>query len=312
MWPDHYWLCGGQRLDREKPEGIKLSICLCRGPASLGRRCFLATAVSATALSTVGLSAFGLSAFGLSAFGQTTPASAGPANAALLEDLVAANRILYDQGVVDGFGHVSVRPDKDPNRYVLSRRMAPALVTRDDIIEYDLDSTPVDANGRNSYLERFIHGEPYKVRPDVMAIVHSHSPAVIPFADTTVPLRAMNHIAGFLGTGAPLFEIRKIAGPASDMLIRNPGLGHALAASMGKHSILLMRGHGSVAAAQSIRHVVFRAVYTEVNARVQADAMKLGTPTFLNVEEAAAAAKTNDGLVERPWALWKQRAMGKV
>ena len=274
-----------------------MSICLCRGPASLGRRGFLATAIAAAALP---------------AFGQTPPASAGPADAALLDDLVAANRILYDQGVVDGFGHVSVRHDKDPTRYLLSRSMAPALVTRDDIIEYDLDSSPVDANGRTSYLERFIHGEIYKVRPDVIAIVHSHSPAVLPFADTTVTLKPMNHIAGFLGTGAPVFEIRDTAGPASDMLIRNPGLGHALAASMGKHSILLMRGHGSVAAAQSIRHVVFRAVYTEVNARVQSEAMKLGTPTFLNAEEAAAAAKTNDGLVDRPWALWKQRAMGKV
>ena len=276
-----------------------MSMCLCCGPASLGRRGFLATAVSAAAWSST-------------AFGQTPPASAGPAKAELLEDLVAANRILYDQGVVDGFGHVSVRHDKDPNRYLLSRSMAPALVTRDDIMEYDLESAPVDAQGRTSYLERFIHGELYKARPDVIAIVHSHSPAVLPFADTTVALKPMNHIAGFLGTGAPVFEIRETAGPASDMLIRNPTLGHALAASMGKHSILLMRGHGSVAAAQSIRHVVFRAIYTEVNARVQAEAMKLGTPTFLNAEEAAAAAKTNDGLVDRPWALWKQRAMGKA
>ena len=284
-----------------------MSMCLCCGPASRGRRGFLATAIWATAVSAAAV--FGT---GVAAFAQTPPASAGPADVALLDDLVAANRILYDQGVVDGFGHVSVRHQKDPNRYWLSRSMAPALVTRDDIIEYDLDSTPVDANGRTSYLERFIHGELYKARPDVIAIVHSHSPAVLPFADTAVPLKPMNHIAGFLGTGAPVFEIRETAGPASDMLIRNPALGHALAASMGNHSILLMRGHGSVAVAQSIRHVVFRAVYTEVNARVQAEAMKLGTPTFLNAEEAAAAARTNDGLVDRPWALWKQRAMGKA
>jgi ribulose-5-phosphate 4-epimerase/fuculose-1-phosphate aldolase len=279
-----------------------MSMCLCCGPAALGRRGFLATALSAS----VAVGA------GPAAFGQTAPASAGPADTGLLDDLVAANRILYDQGVVDGFGHVSVRHNKNPDRYLLSRSMAPALVTRDDILEYDLDSVPVDAQGRTSYLERFIHGELYKVRPDVIAIVHSHSPAVLPFADTKVPLMPMNHIAGFLGPGAPVFEIRETAGPASDMLIRNPGLGHALAASMGQHSVLLMRGHGSVAAAQSIRHVVFRAVYTEVNARVQSEAMKLGTPTFLSAEEAAAAAKTNDGLVDRPWALWKQRAMGKA
>lgn len=275
-----------------------MSICFCCGPKSMGRRGLLATAIAAAALPA-------------RAQNQPAPASAGPADSALLDDLVAANRILYDQGVVDGFGHVSVRHDKDPSRYLLSRSMAPALVTREDILEYDLDSNPVDAKGRTSYLERFIHGELFKARPDVIAIVHSHSPAVIPFADTAVPLKPMNHIAGFLGTGAPVFEIRDTAGPASDMLIRNPSLGHALAAVMGNHSVALMRGHGSVAAAQSVRHVVFRAIYTEVNARMQADAMRLGTPTFLSPEEAAAAAKTNDGLVERPWALWKQRAMGK-
>jgi HCOMODA/2-hydroxy-3-carboxy-muconic semialdehyde decarboxylase len=173
-----------------------MSICACCGPARFGRRGFLAAAVSVAAAP---------------ALAQTVPASAGPANAALLDDLVAANRILYDQGVVDGFGHVSVRHDKNPDRYLLSRSMAPALVTRDDILEYDLDSTPVDPHGRTSYLERFIHGELYKARPDVIAVVHSHSPAVLPFADTGVPLRPMNHIAGFLGSGVPVFEIRDTA-----------------------------------------------------------------------------------------------------
>jgi HCOMODA/2-hydroxy-3-carboxy-muconic semialdehyde decarboxylase len=269
-----------------------MSICLCC-QAVLGRRGLLAAALSAAAAPAL-----------------AQPVSAGPADSTLLDDIVAANRILYDQGVVDGFGHVSVRHDKDPNRYLLARSMAPALVTRDDIIEYDLDSNPVNANGRTSYLERFIHGEIFKVRPDVVAIVHSHSPAVIPFADTGVALRPMNHIAGFLGAGVPVFEIRDTAGEATDMLIRNAGLGRALSATLGDHPVALMRGHGSVAVGQGIRHVVFRAVYTEVNARMQADAMKIGTPVFLSPQEAAAAAKTNDGLVDRPWSLWKQRAMG--
>jgi HCOMODA/2-hydroxy-3-carboxy-muconic semialdehyde decarboxylase len=232
-----------------------------------------------------------------------------PVNAGLIDDLVAANRILYDQGVVDGFGHVSARHDKDPNRYLLSRSMAPALVTADDIMEYDLDSNPADAKGRTSYLERFIHGEIYKARPDVMAIVHSHSPAVLPFADTSVKLRPMNHIAGFLGSGPPVFEIRATAGLDSDMLIRNAELGRALAKALGGNQVALMRGHGSVAAAQSVRHVVFRAIYTEVNARTEIQAMALGKPTFLNEKEAASAMKTNDGLVDRPWDLWKQKAM---
>jgi HCOMODA/2-hydroxy-3-carboxy-muconic semialdehyde decarboxylase len=229
----------------------------------------------------------------------------------LIDDLVAANRILYDQGVVDGFGHVSARHDKDPNRYLLSRSMAPALVTDDDIMEFDLDSTPIDQRGRAVYLERFIHGEIYKARPDVLSVVHSHSPAVLPYANTKVPLRPMNHISGFLGGGVPVFEIRDVAGPASDMLIRSAALGRALAVALGPRPVALMRGHGSVAAAQSVRHVVFRAVYTEVNARMESEALRLGEPTFLNDGEAAAAMKTNDALVDRPWDLWKRRVTGK-
>jgi HCOMODA/2-hydroxy-3-carboxy-muconic semialdehyde decarboxylase len=189
--------------------------------------------------------------------------------------------------------------------------MAPALVTAADIMEFDLDSNPVDARGRTPYLERFIHGEIYKVRPDVMAIVHSHSPAVLPFADTNMKLKPMNHIAGFLGAGPPVFEIRATAGPESDMLVRNNVLGRALAITLGPNSVALMRGHGSVAAAQSVKHVVFRAVYTEVNARTEIQALAIGNPMFLSEKEAAAAMKTNDGLVERPWALWKQRVMPK-
>jgi len=264
----------------------------------LGRRGFLAA--SAAFLATSG-----------TARAQTAPPTAGPADPAAIEDLVAANRILFDQGVVDGFGHVSVRHDKDPNRYMLARSMAPALVTADDILEYDLDSVPVDPRGRISYLERFIHGEIYKIRPDVKAIVHSHSPGVLPFADTKVKLMPMNHIASFLGEDTPVFEIRDTAGPASDMLIRNAALGHALAAALGPNSVALMRGHGSVTAAQSLHHVVFRAIYTEVNARVQSEALKLGQPTYLNAEEAAAATVTNNALVDRPWELWKRRVSGK-
>ncbi len=233
------------------------------------------------------------------------------ADPALIDDIVTANRILYDQGVVDGFGHVSARHDKDPKRYLLSRSMAPALVTAADIMEFDLDSNPIDARDRSPYLERFIHGEIYKVRPDVMAIVHSHSPAVLPFADTGVKLMPMNHIAGFLGSGPPVFEIREAAGPDSDMLVRNNAIGQALAKTLGQQSVALMRGHGSVAAAQSVKHVVFRAIYTEVNARTEIQALAIGKPDFLNEREAAAAIRTNDGLVDRPWALWKQRVMPK-
>ena len=256
-----------------------------------------------------GLLAAALAGLALPRAARAAPSSAGPADPARIAELVAANHILFDQGVVDGFGHISVRHDKDPNRYLLARSMAPALVTADDVIEYDLDSEPVDARGRSSYLERFIHGEIYKLRPDVQAVVHSHSPAVIPFADTNIPLKPMNHIASFLGAGAPVFEIRGTAGAASDMLVRNQALGHALANTLGRHAVALMRGHGSVAVGPTIRHVVFRAIYTEVNARVEAESLAMGgKPNFLNPQEAAAAAKTNDALVNRPWELWKQHA----
>jgi ribulose-5-phosphate 4-epimerase/fuculose-1-phosphate aldolase len=260
-----------------------------------GRRALLASALAVTAFPS---------------WAQTPPDPALP-DPALIDDIVAANRILYDQGVVDGFGHISARHDKDPNRYLLSRSMAPALVTAGDIMEFDLDSNPVDARGRIPYLERFIHGEIYKVRPDVMAVVHSHSPAVLPFADTNIALLPMNHIAGFLGAGPPVFEIRSVAGAESDMLVRSNEIGKALARTLGPNSIALMRGHGSVAAAQSVKHVVFRAIYTEVNARTEAEALKIGKPTFLNEKEAAAAMKTNDALVGRPWDLWKQRVAQK-
>ena len=130
-----------------------------------------------------------------------TPATAGPVDPALIEDLVAANRILVDQGVLDGYGHVSVRHPADPQRYLMSRSLAPELVTAADVMEYDLDSAPVDARGRTTYLERFIHGEIYRARPDVKAVVHSHSPSVIPFGVGTVPLRPLYHMSAFLGGG---------------------------------------------------------------------------------------------------------------
>jgi Class II Aldolase and Adducin N-terminal domain len=126
---------------------------------------------------------------------RSEPTSAGPADPGLIEDLVAANRILADQGVLDGYGHVSARHNLDPNRYLLSRSVALELVTAEDIVEFDLDSNPVDPRGRKFYLERFIHGEIYNARPDVKSVVHHHSPAVIPFGVTKVPLRPIYHMA---------------------------------------------------------------------------------------------------------------------
>jgi ribulose-5-phosphate 4-epimerase/fuculose-1-phosphate aldolase len=221
----------------------------------------------------------------------------------LVDKVVVANRILYHQGVVDAFGHVSARHDKSPDHFLLARNMAPALVRRDDILSFDLDGAALNADGRRVYLERFIHGEIYRARPDVQAIVHSHSPSVIPFGATGQPLRPIFHMSGFLGEGAALFEIREVAGD-TDMLISDRRLGKALAASLGERSTVLMRGHGSTVVGASIEQAVYRAIYAEINARLQAQAVTLGEVTYLNTREAAKAASTNDTQLARTWELW--------
>jgi ribulose-5-phosphate 4-epimerase/fuculose-1-phosphate aldolase len=237
------------------------------------------------------------------------PADTLPAAAALVEDLVAANHILFDQGVVDAFGHASVRHDRDPDRFLLARNMAPGQVTANDILQFALDGTPLDAGDRRVYLERFIHGAIYRARPDVMAVVHSHSPAILPFSVARkARLQPICHMSGFLGAGSPLFEIRDTAGDASDLLVRDDRLGRALADSLGSASFVLMRGHGSTTVAPSLKLAVYRAVYAEVNARMQMQALQLGEPEYLTAGEAAAAMASTEGQVERPWALWKAEA----
>jgi ribulose-5-phosphate 4-epimerase/fuculose-1-phosphate aldolase len=234
--------------------------------------------------------------------------SAGPANPQLIDDLVAANRILVDQGVLDGYGHVSARHDRDPSRFMMSRSLAPELVTAADIMEYDLDAEPVDPRGRSSYLERFIHGEIYRARPDVRAVVHDHSPSVIPFGVTGAPLRPLYHMSAFLAAGVPVFDIRAAAGGDTDMLVRTPDLGRALAQALGPRPVALMRGHGAVVVGPSLPIVFFRSIYTEMNARLQAQAMALGGPvTYLSPGEARQAEAAVAGTVGRPWELWKQK-----
>jgi ribulose-5-phosphate 4-epimerase/fuculose-1-phosphate aldolase len=232
-----------------------------------------------------------------------------PELSAVIDELVAANHILFDQGVVDGFGHVSVRHPVASDRFLLARSIAPALVTRDDIMEFDLDGNPLEAGGRAVYLERFIHSEIYRARADAGAVVHSHSPAVVPFGVVKdVRLRAVGHLGGILGEGCPVFEIRETAGPGSDLLIRNRALGAALAKSLGRGLVVLMRGHGCTVVGLTVRHAVFNAVYTEKGAALQAEAMRLGTVTYLTREEAEAAAVCNAGQIDRSWELWKMGA----
>jgi ribulose-5-phosphate 4-epimerase/fuculose-1-phosphate aldolase len=227
----------------------------------------------------------------------------------VLEDLAAASRILVDQGVFDAAGHVSMRHPDNPARFLMSRSLAPQLVTAADIMEFDLDCVPIDPKGRNGFIERFLHGEIYKKRPDVFAIAHSHSASVIPFGLTTTPMRAMYHNAAFLAAGVPVFDIREKFG-ASDIVIGTAAKGAALAEVLADKSVALLRAHGMVAVGPSLPVAVFRAIFTEVSARIQHQAAALGGPVAaLDAEEGRLADVVNIATVARSWDLWRRRVM---
>lgn len=223
-----------------------------------------------------------------------------------VDKLVYANRILYDQGVVDGLGHVSVRHPDNPKVFMLSCNRAPALVKRKDIVCYDFDGNAVSDTEERPYLERFIHAEMYRARPDVMAVIHSHSQNVIPFGSTKTGLKPCYHMAGFLGAGSEHFEMRDLD-ESTDLLIRNSTQGVALAKALKQSSIVLMRGHGSTCVGTSLEQVVSRAIYAEINARIQMQALTLGEVIYLNADEARLAAETCDSQLARSWALWQGR-----
>jgi len=238
---------------------------------------------------------------------QTASVPVEGVDAALLEDMVVGSRILADFGVLDGFGHVSARHPANPSHFLMARSLAPALVTANDIMEFDLDGNAVDARGRSVFLERFIHGEIYKARPDVMSVVHTHSAGVIPFSVSKVPLRAMYHNPSFLAAGVPVWDIRKDFGETS-MLVSDSALGKSLAQTLGDKSVVLMRGHGDVTVAPSVKMAVFRAYYTDVNARLQSQAIALGGEVnYLTPGEGEKADKTNFAVLDRIWNLWKMR-----
>ncbi len=224
--------------------------------------------------------------------------------ATLVDELVIANHVLHAQGIVDGFGHVSVRDTDEPGRFLLARSMAPALVTAQDILILDPDGEVIDGAGRQSYLERFIHSAIYRARPDVGAIVHSHSVSMIPFGVTRRPLRPIYHMCGFLGAGCALFEIREGAGE-TDLLIRNAALGVQLATALGNASVVLMRGHGSTVVGSSVRQAVFRAVYAETKAKLQAQSEAMGEVSYLSAKESELASAAVDTQIDRAWTLWR-------
>ena len=233
------------------------------------------------------------------------------ASRGLVEDLVAASRILAQHQILDAYGHVSARSDKRPERFIMSRSLAPALVEAKDLMELDADSEPAPRDKRKGFIERYIHGEIYRARPEVMAIVHSHSASVIPFGVTRTKLRPIYHMGSFLWSGAPVFEIRN-SSPANDLLIRDRPLGRALAGTLGQCTCVLMRGHGMTVVGESVPEAVFRAVYTEMNARLQLSAAQLEGPIeFLSDEEGRRATASNRGTHERPWELWKKQALQK-
>jgi len=268
-----------------------------------GRRQFLAKSLATTL------------AIGLPTWcgAQSISRSAGPADPALIEDLVAANRILVRYGVLDGMGHVSVRHNADPERFLISRSLAPELVTAADILEYDLDGDAIDLRGRAQYSERYIHAAIYRARPDVNSVVHNHSPAVIPFTVSDVPMRPIYHMASFMLEGLPVFDIRDESG-ITDMLVSSPERAKGLVAALGDSAAVLMRGHGIAVTGPSLPFSVGRSIYTQINADLQQRAIALGgSVEYLDPLEAQAMldAGENRGY-SRSWELWKRDALASM
>lgn len=236
-------------------------------------------------------------------------ASGRPVDRSVLEDLAAASRILADQGVFDAAGHVSMRHPGHPGRFLMSRSLAPQLITADDIMEFDLDCNAIDPRGRNGFIERYLHGEIFKARPDVMAIAHSHSPSTIAFGLSNVPMRAMYHNAAFLAAGVPVFDIRDKFG-TTDIVISSAEKGAALAAVLADKPVALLRAHGMVAVGPSLPVAVFRAIFTVTSANIQHQVLALGGPVAaLDAEEGGLADVVNVQTVGRSWDLWKKRVM---
>ncbi len=239
---------------------------------------------------------------------MTTPRKPDPD---MLDDLVAANRILVEQGVMQAYGHVSARDPRDPDRYWLSRSSPPAMVTHDHILEFDLDSRPVAPNPPKLYEERAIHGEIFRARPDVMCVIHNHCESLIPFCNTDVKLRPMVGNAWFLRDGPPVFDIRDID-DTGDMNVCTAAQGQGLARSLGRNAVCLMRGHGVVVVGATISEAVRRSISCDANARLQLQSMPLGPVKFLTQVEIDFRVNGGSRDSERGWDMWKKRALEAV
>jgi ribulose-5-phosphate 4-epimerase/fuculose-1-phosphate aldolase len=230
----------------------------------------------------------------------------------VLRDLVIANHILAEQGIVDAFGHISVRHPEHSDRYFLARSVAPELVALEDIVEFTLDNEPIAHDGRPLYAERPIHGRIYAVRPDVHAVCHNHAPATIPFGVTGTPLRPIFHMASVIGSAIPVWDIAAQFGD-TNLLVTTGAMGDDLAATLGPHRVALMRGHGSVVAGKTLRDAVFAAVYLQVNAHLLTTALGLGDVRYLSDGEVAAASTMLGGPLSqnRAWESWAARATAR-
>jgi ribulose-5-phosphate 4-epimerase/fuculose-1-phosphate aldolase len=240
-----------------------------------------------------------------------TGAPAADSNEARIEDLVTASHILANEGILDSFGHATVRSVTDPTHFFMPRAMPPALVSRADIVELDLDCKPVTPNAPRLNGERYIHCEVYKARPDVQSVIHTHDMAVLPFGLTGTPLRPVLAQAGFLPKETPLFEVRDAYGPTAaerGVLVLNSALGKALAGKLGNNPVVLMRGHGETVVGRSVKEAAVRTIYTNLDARAQAAAMALAAK-FVVLDDAEIAAFEKEERPDRPWENYKQRML---
>ena len=269
--------------------------------------------LSRRSMLTRSLLALSLAAAGRSVFAQPSRDEAAPAPPldALPEfrRVVAANRILANEGVVDAFGHVSVRDPRNSARFVMARSRSPALVELGDLMEFELDGTPVDARGRTVYGERMIHAAVYEARADVQSVVHDHSPGLLPFTITSAPLEPVIHTASVIGAKVPVWDIRDRFG-ATDMLVRTLDQGRDLAKTLGANTCALMRGHGAVVVGATVQQAVLTAIYLEVNANVLLRARGLGEPEKLSPAEIeqSAATQLSPLALDRAWEYFCRRA----
>lgn len=233
--------------------------------------------------------------------------------AALIEELVTANRILACEDICDAFGHISRRDPRNPDRFFMSRARAPSLITTEDIMAFDLSGAPLDAQDRHPYSERFIHAAIYAVRPDVHSVVHDHSHRVIPFTVSSTPLRPITNSGGALGGTVPVWDIADKFGDCTNLLVVNLEIGKDLAVKLGQRSVMLMRGHGAVIAAPTIRRAVFLAIGLDAQAKHLREALQLGGVSYLSNGEVNATSGGGDpkigaDAISRAWEHWCKNA----